>query len=86
MTLQNGNNKKIDLYSKYWENKLQALIKTDITYEWNVTQSFNLHYRICHEEGNLLLGKFFSVTPSFTMHRDEICEEKSIVHNSFNMM
>jgi len=27
MALQSGNNKKIDLYSKHWEYKLQALTK-----------------------------------------------------------
>jgi len=36
IALQSGNNKKIDLYSKHWENKLQALTKTDVTYEWKV--------------------------------------------------
>jgi len=33
MALQNGNNKKIDLYSNHSENKLQALTKPDVTYE-----------------------------------------------------
>ena len=33
--VQSSNNRKIDLYSKYWENKLQALTKTDVTYEWS---------------------------------------------------
>jgi len=37
MALQSGNNKKIDLYSKHWENKLQALTKTAVVYEWKVT-------------------------------------------------
>jgi len=27
------NNKKIDLHSRHWENKLQAPIKIDVTYE-----------------------------------------------------
>ena len=31
--LQSSSNKKIDLYSKHRENKLQALPKTDVTYE-----------------------------------------------------
>jgi len=84
--LQNANNKKIDLYSKHWENKLQALTKADVTYERNVTQSCNLHHHVCHEEGHLLLGKFFPASLSFTMYRDEICEEKSIAYNSFDMM
>jgi len=75
MVLQSSNNKKIDLNSKHWENKLQALTKADVTYERKVTQSCNLYHRVCHEQGNLLLGKFSPVSPSFTMHRDEICEE-----------
>ena len=29
--------KKIKLYSKHWEDKVQALIKMAVTYEWNVT-------------------------------------------------
>jgi len=32
MALQSGNNKKIDLNSKYWENRLQVLTKTDVTF------------------------------------------------------
>ena len=40
----------IDLYSKHWENELQALItKILITYEWSITQSYNLHHRVHHE-------------------------------------
>ena len=31
--LQSSNNRKIDLYSKYRENKLQALTKTAVTYQ-----------------------------------------------------
>jgi len=33
--LQSSSNRKIDLYSKYWGNKLQALPKPDVTYEWS---------------------------------------------------
>ena len=29
--LQSSNNRKIDLYSKYWENKLHAFTKTALT-------------------------------------------------------
>ena len=47
---------KIDLYSKYWENKLQALTKTDVTYKWNDAQTQNLHHCVCHELRNGLLG------------------------------
>jgi len=38
MALQSGSNKKIDLYSKLWENKLQAFTKADVIYKCNVTQ------------------------------------------------
>jgi len=31
--LQSSSNRKIDLYNKHWENKLQAFSKTDVTYE-----------------------------------------------------
>ena len=33
--LQSSSNRKIKLYSKYRENKLQALTKTDVTYKWS---------------------------------------------------
>ena len=32
--LQSHNNRKIDLYSKHRENKLQVLTKTVVTYQW----------------------------------------------------
>ena len=31
--LQSSSNRKIDLYSKYRENKLQVISKTDVTYK-----------------------------------------------------
>jgi len=117
MALQRGNNKKIYLYSKHWENKLQALTKTDVTYEWNITGSCNLHHRVYHEQchctnttidcdiqcllgplptlrsywhSDILKGiyywvSFFPISSSFTMYRDKICEEKSIMYDSFNI-
>ena len=33
--LHNRSNRRINLYSKYRENKLQLLTKMDVTYEWN---------------------------------------------------
>ena len=33
--LRSSSNRKIDLYSKHRENKLQVLPKTDVTYEWS---------------------------------------------------
>ena len=47
--LQSSNNKKIDLYSKYWENKLHVLTKTAVTYKYNAVQSCNLHHCVRHE-------------------------------------
>jgi len=58
MALQSDNNKKINLYSKHWENELQERAKAKVTYEWNVTQSCSLHHCVCHEQGHLLLGKY----------------------------
>jgi len=37
--LHSGNSRKIDLHSKHWQNKLQVLTKTNVTYKWNVTYS-----------------------------------------------
>ena len=33
--LQSNSNRKIDLYSKHRDNKLQALPKMDVTYKWS---------------------------------------------------
>ena len=47
--LQSSSDRKIDLYSKYRKNKLQALTKTDVTYEWSDAQIQNLHHHVCHK-------------------------------------
>ena len=47
--LQSSSNRKIDLYSKYWENILQLLTKTIVTYKRNAVQSCNLRHRVRHE-------------------------------------
>jgi len=47
--LQSSSNKKIDLYSKHRENKLQVLPKTDVTYEWSEVRTRILHHHVCHE-------------------------------------
>ena len=57
--LQSSSNRRIDLYSKYREIKLQALTKMDVTYEWKAVHTLTLHYRVCHEVRNGLLGKLF---------------------------
>ena len=55
--LQSSSNRKIDLYSKHRENKLQALTKTDVTYEWNDAQTQNLHHCVHHELNELWLSR-----------------------------
>ena len=42
---------RIDLYSRYWENKLWAPTKTVVTYKYSVVQTQNLHlvHFFCHE-------------------------------------
>ena len=57
--LQSSSNRKIDLYSKHRENKLQALPKMDVTYEWSEVGTRILHHHICHELRNGLLDKLF---------------------------
>ena len=37
--LQSSSNRKINLYSKYRENTLQLLTKTDVTYKWSDVQT-----------------------------------------------
>ena len=39
--LQSSSNRKIDLYSKYRENTLQALTKMGVPYEWSEAQTRN---------------------------------------------
>ena len=33
--LQSSSTRKIELHKKYRENKLQALLKTEVTYKWS---------------------------------------------------
>ena len=83
--LQSGNNRKIDLYSKYRENKLQAPAKTVVTYQQIEVQSYNFHHHVHHEQGNKLLDKFFLYSLFFTTYKDEIREEKLIAYNRFDV-
>ena len=46
IVLQSNSNRKIDLYSKYRENKLQALLKTDVTYKWSDVETGILHHHV----------------------------------------
>ena len=80
--LQSGNNRKIYLYSKYRENKLQTPTKTVETYQQIQVRSYNFHHRVRHEQ---LLGKFSLYSPFFTAYKGKIREEKSIVYDRFNV-
>ena len=64
--LNNSDNRKIDVYSKYRENKLQALTKTVVSYQRIEVRNYNFHHRICHEQRNRLLEKFVIYSPCFT--------------------
>jgi len=83
--LQSSSNRKINLYSKYKENKLQALPKTDVTYEWSEVQTQILYHHVCHEMRNGLLGKLFLLLPYITTNKVEIHKETLIVNNRFNI-
>jgi len=83
--LQSSRNRKLDLYSKHRENKLQELIKSDITYEWNDVQTQNLHHCVCYELRNGLLGKLFLLLLCITTSKVEIHEETSIASNRFDI-
>jgi len=77
--------RKINLYSKQRENKLQVLTKTGITHEWSKVQTRNLHRHVCHELRNGLLGKLFLLLPCITTNKVEIHEETLITNNCFNV-
>ena len=83
--LQSSNNRKIDLYSKYREYKLQALTKTVVTYQRVKVRGYNFHHRVRHEQGDQLLGKFSLYSPFFTAYKGEILEEKSITYDRFDI-
>ena len=80
--LQSNRNRKIDLYSKHRENKLQALPKTDVTYEWGKVVAQILHHHVCHEMGNGLLGKLFL---RITTNKVKIHKETLITNDRFDV-
>ena len=84
--LQSSSNRKIDLCSKYRENKLQVLSKTDITYKWSKARTKILHHRVCHELRNGLLDKLFLLLSIITTNKVEIHEVTLIVNNRFDVM
>ena len=83
--LQSSSNRKIDLYSKYRENKLQMLTKTNVTYEWSEVRTRNLHHRVRYELRILLLGKLFLLLPFITANKVEIHEKTLIANNRFEV-
>ena len=70
--LQSSSNRKIDLYSKHRENKLQVLLKTDVTYKWIEVETQILHHHVCYELRNGLLGNLFLLLPCTTTNKVEI--------------
>ena len=74
--LQSSNNRKIDLYSKYRENKLQALTKTAVTYQ-RVEVRANVFTIVFAT--NQLLGKF-SFTHSSSLHKKVKFMKKNQLH------
>ena len=83
--LQSSNTRKIDLYSKHWENKSQALTKTVISFDCKTVQAQNLHHCVCHKLRNGLLDNLFVLLPSFIANQDEIYEEKTIAYDRINV-
>ena len=66
--LQGSNNRKINLYRKYRENKLQVLAKTIVIYAYRVA--------ICTIVFTMNRGVNYWVIPFFTTYKDKISEEK----------
>ena len=83
--LQSSSNRKIDLYSKHRENKLQALSKTDVTYKWSEVGARILHHHVCHELRNGSLFKLFLLLSCITTNKVEIHEKTSIANDRFNV-
>jgi len=68
-SLQSSSNRKIDLYSKHRENKVQALPKADVMYEWSEVGTQILPHHVRHELRNGLLGKLFLLLPCITINK-----------------
>ena len=83
--LQSNSNRKIDLYSKHRESKLQALPKTDVTCKWSEVMTQILHHYVRHKLRNGLLGKLFLLLSCITTSKVEIHEETSIANDRFNV-
>jgi len=83
--LQSNSNRKIDLYSKHKENKLQVLPKTVVTYKWSEVGTQILHHNVFHELRNGLLGKLFLLLPCITTNKVKIHEKTLIANNHFDV-
>ena len=62
------------------------LTKTNVTYEWNKAQTWDLHHPVCHELRNGLLGKLFPLLLCITTNKVEIHEKTSIAGYHFDVM
>ena len=83
--LQSNSNRKINLYSKHRENKLQALPKMDVTYMWSEVGTRILCHYVCHELRNGLLGKLFLLLSCITTNKVEIYKETSIANDRLHV-
>ena len=85
IALQSNSSRKINLYSKHRENKLQALPKMNVTYKWSEVGTRIFHHHICHELRNRLLGRLFLSLSCITTSKAKIHEETSIANDRFNV-
>ena len=66
-------------------NKIQALPKTGVTYEWSEVRTLILHHHVCLEPKNGLLDKVFLLLTFITTNKIEIHEETWIANDRFNI-
>ena len=64
------------MHCKYKEDKLQALTKMDVTYEWS--DAWNLHNHVCHKLSNELLDKLFLLRTTVDHHNQSWNPRKNI--------
>ena len=74
--LQSSNNNKMDLYSQYRKNKLQALTKNKINGVDICTTMFTMSRGVKY---------WVHFSTFFTAYKDEICEQIPIMYNRFDM-
>ena len=78
-----SNNRKIDMYSKYRENKLQALTKTVVTYQQIEVRSYNFHHRVRHEWESIS-GYVFPLITLFTAYKNEFVKKNRSLQRDVN--